>query len=115
MAKDFDAPVAFTNVILCCPVCQTADEYEPDDLIEFLVCDNCSTLYSVNGAPIILTMVAPTWENDQFTGAIVYCPVDGSSFDVEHWGTSSFECVNCENVFDVYVEPDRIHRYSMYG
>lgn len=54
-------------------------------------------------------------EAQEFTGAIVYCPVCCTNADAEAYGEQAFECLNCETRWTVVLEKDKVAAHSMYG
>jgi uncharacterized protein (DUF2225 family) len=54
-------------------------------------------------------------EIDEFTGAIVLCPVCCTSQDADGWGHQAFECMVCETEFTVELVAEKVAVHAMYG
>lgn len=52
---------------------------------------------------------------EEFTGAIIYCPVCATADDAEKWGFDEYTCNNCETSYAVMLVPKIVHQHSMVG
>lgn len=52
---------------------------------------------------------------EEFTGAIVYCPVCATNDDAEKWGVNELECNNCGTTYAVFLDPAKVAEHSMVG
>lgn len=53
--------------------------------------------------------------DEEFTGAIVYCPVCATNDDAESWGANAMECTNCGTRYVVVLDPAAYAEHSMVG
>lgn len=52
---------------------------------------------------------------EEFTGAIIYCPVCCTNHDAEDYGWQSFTCNNCDTEWTVKLDKSKVAEHSMYG
>ena len=52
---------------------------------------------------------------EEFTGAIIYCPLCATADDAEKWGLNEMECNNCTTVYAVFLVPQLVHQHAMIG
>lgn len=58
---------------------------------------------------------ASACESEEFTGAIIFCPVCCSTVDAEGWGAQVHTCVSCESTFAVGLVPAKVQEHSLHG
>lgn len=54
-------------------------------------------------------------EAQEFTGAIVTCPVCATPQDADAWGHQEFECDNCETKYTVELEQQKVATFALHG
>lgn len=52
---------------------------------------------------------------DDFTGAILYCPVCVTPIDATKWGEQTHECLTCGTTFTLTLDKERVATHAMYG
>lgn len=52
---------------------------------------------------------------EEFTGAIIFCPVCCSNVDADGWGSFNYECQNCGTEFSVDLKPSVVAEHAMHG
>jgi uncharacterized protein YbaR (Trm112 family) len=52
---------------------------------------------------------------DDFTGAILYCPVCVTPLDATEWGEQKHVCTNCETEFSLVLDRETVAAHAMHG
>lgn len=53
------------------------------------------------------------YDDEPFTGAILFCPTCCTNDDSYQWGLNRMTCTNCETEYAVMVEPAKVAAHSI--